>query len=740
MQRFFPRLLRVITAFSLLCSGLPSPSAIASESASVDQQLRQSFPILSSQLNATAQFRSAMRRVDGRTVSGVQTHIDQNLNVPTGLNPKERQAWMAMAERQTNSLQTFFPSHFGDAFVVEGGKTKVTLQALQANTSAPLEIQAGKVVYRNAYRDTDSLHVAKAQSSEEFLYLKHNTAPKQFDYAVHVEKGVKVKLDGGQVVFVRDGKIALRIDSPYLVDGRGEKLSKPVHWELVGAQVEGSQHIRLVLDAQGLSYPLVIDPAWSGTGLLAISREYHTATRLSNGKVLVTGGFNNGTTLNSAELYDPATGSWSNTGSLITARYGHTATLLPNGKVLVAGGLLGTTLSSAELYDPATGTWSATGSLATARYFSTATSLLNGKVLVAGGFNIGSGILGSAELYDPSTGTWSTTGSLATARYLYTATLLANGKVLAVGGLSGSVQNSTAQSSTELYDPGTGTWSTTGSLTAARYSHAATILANGRVLAVGGFANGSYLASAELYNSQTGTWSATGSLANARQFHTATLLANGNVLVAGGQGILSDLTSAELYDSTTGTWSTTASMSSARELHTATLLTNGKVLAAAGYDGNYLNSSELFDLAGIAYKFYSVAPCRIVDTRNTSTPTLTVNATASYVVNSVGPTGSYSAQGGSASGCNLPTDAKAVFFNFVAVNATGAGFFQAWPFGSPIPTASVLNYANVQSLNLANGIVLPVCDPATATCTKDLNVQANQSAIQLVIDVVGYFK
>ena len=89
---------------------------------------------------------------------------------------------------------------------------------------------------------------------------------------------------------------------------------------------------------------------------------------LPNGKVLVAGGYNPGGYLDSAELYDPASGTWGATGSLNTARYSHTATLLPNGKVLVAGGINGLGfLSSAELYDPASGTWTATGSLSTAR-------------------------------------------------------------------------------------------------------------------------------------------------------------------------------------------------------------------------------------------------------------------------------------------------------------------------------------------------------------------------------------
>ena len=143
---------------------------------------------------------------------------------------------------------------------------------------------------------------------------------------------------------------------------------------------------------------------------MATARQAHTATLLSDGRVLVAGGSvsnNDGYQVASAELYDPATGTWSPTGSMLEARQQQTATLLGNGKVLIEGGVAysdapGTVFASAELYDPADGTWTATGSMSEARHANTATLLANGKVLVAGG--AGGGYLASAELYDPSTG------------------------------------------------------------------------------------------------------------------------------------------------------------------------------------------------------------------------------------------------------------------------------------------------------------------------------------------------
>jgi hypothetical protein len=196
--------------------------------------------------------------------------------------------------------------------------------------------------------------------------------------------------------------------------------------------------------------------------------------------------------------------TWSSAGSTSTFRIGHTATLLPNGKVLVVGGVNPISQqeqkATAELYDPGTGTWSSTGSLAEGRANHTATLLPNGKVLVAGGVSILDGspeistpLTVSTELYDPGTGSWSLTGSPASGRYRHTATPLPDGKVLVAGGAI--LFESLHTVSAEVYDPGTGTWSSTGSMAVGRTSHTATPLRNGKVMVVGG----SPYPTAELY-------------------------------------------------------------------------------------------------------------------------------------------------------------------------------------------------------------------------------------------------
>jgi len=325
---------------------------------------------------------------------------------------------------------------------------------------------------------------------------------------------------------------------------------------------------------------------------MATQRAAHTATLLPDGKVLVAGGFTGGGSLASAEVFDPATSTFASAGNMNASRAGHTATLLPNGKVLIAGGYNGSYLASAELYDPAAHTFMPTGIMVTARSGHVATLLNNGKVLLAGGIGTGWTFLADAELYDPATNTFIATGGMTTARESHTATLLKNGNVLITGGHKDRRPAITIYSSAEIYNPASGTFSSTGNLTVRRHKHDASLLADGRVLIVGGSderdGRGAYR-NAEVFNPTTGTSTAVGAMNDARYKlqGTAVLLNNGKVLIAGGAN------RAEVFDPATNTFSFAAgNMGTMRLFATATLLRNGEVLITGGYDDSQAVSAN----------------------------------------------------------------------------------------------------------------------------------------------------
>ena len=328
-----------------------------------------------------------------------------------------------------------------------------------------------------------------------------------------------------------------------------------------------------------------------------------------------------------------------------TAPYGETATLLRDGRVLVSEAC-GT---GAELFDASTDSFTPTGTSTSRRGYATATLLRDGRVLIAGGVECPNaeddGIWASAELYDPATGTFTATGSMSVPREFHTATLLADGRVLIAGGYSGPAAVATGAiklasvrtaetstsilSSAEIYDPATGTFSPTGSMTTFRDHHTATLLKDGRVLLTGGGGEAyASSTSADVYDPVTGRFTATGAMRTGRWLHTATLLPDGRVLVVGGRSPKDSVyDSAEVFDPTSGPFRAAGTMAEGRQQHTATLLRDGRVLIAGGYwsdgqDWRVLSSAEMYDPGSRTFRRIGSMGTPRMETRRFRFPTV----------------------------------------------------------------------------------------------------------------------
>jgi Galactose oxidase, central domain len=168
-----------------------------------------------------------------------------------------------------------------------------------------------------------------------------------------------------------------------------------------------------------------------------------------------------------AEMYDPATSSFTSVHAHMKSdRVGAAAVKLNDGRVLIVGGKSGrmmtsrlrniasfTPLNTAEIYDPESGTFIRTGDMSAPHYLATATMLDDGNVLVVGGWRIqGPIVVGmrDADIFQPETNRFTGVAQTNVARLTNTATLLNDGEVLIAGGVA---DKSLITAAVEFYSP-----------------------------------------------------------------------------------------------------------------------------------------------------------------------------------------------------------------------------------------------------------------------------------------------
>jgi len=449
----------------------------------------------------------------------------------------------------------------------------------------PAAVVEKAVVFERAAVDTDVVHVASPTMVEEFRVLRTEHANNTFRWSMR--KGPRVHTvrvrDGHFEIVDRDDLVVFQGTPVFAVDAKGARR------DLAISVSEASDTVTLTasIDVSGLTYPIVVDPAWTAANSMSTTRG-RPAFGLLGTKVIVAGGQSaSAAVLSTAETWDTLTGVWASAGSMATARAGATGVVHGTKFVVV----MGAATNTANVYDGAS--WSTT-TLALGERQSAAVVYMPSvaKTLLVGGHTSTGAPLSTAEAYNGTS--WTSVASMGTVRDSEPAAvwLPTVNKVLVFGGMGASAMLSSA----ELYNPATNTWAATGAMDATGFGYRAVVLPNGKVLVHSGWHGAATLPI--IYDPATGTWSSAPNAA-ARKDGVAAVLSTGKVLLAAGyRGSSNYVSSADLYDPTAGTWTAVSPLAAPRTYHGLVALSSGRAIAFAGQTGGpvgtAVSTAEIF--------------------------------------------------------------------------------------------------------------------------------------------------
>ena len=304
----------------------------------------------------------------------------------------------------------------------------------------------------------------------------------------------------------------------------------------------------------------VTTPKWQTIGELSQPRAYASAVALSNGKILVVGGFDRSApdVMNEqSELIDPATGIVTLLPQPLLGRVHQSMTSAWEDLVVVAGGVewhetYWSPVDRVDVFRPLQRRWVLGASLRHPRSDHAATALQDGRVLVTGG-NADTKLLASTEIYNPRGDRWTEAAPMPRARTQASAVTLVDGRVLVTGGID---VNGAPTNATFIYDPVTDSWTEGPPMTIARLQQVAVALPNGDVLFAGG--DGVASGTSEVYRFDEGRFVASGTLVTPRLVAQGAALSDGRVVLSGGLPLrmheFAPLSSVEIWNPKTGVW------------------------------------------------------------------------------------------------------------------------------------------------------------------------------------------
>jgi hypothetical protein len=488
------------------------------------------------------------------------------------------------------TLHVHLPAQANAAHVVEfDGVVGFSVRTEEIGLKpVPSEIHQGVVVYRGAVAGGDLLYKLTPTHVDEYIYFREPPAHLRREFEFDTGSAVWTLREADTMIEAlgKDGVARLRLSAPLARAADGKRRRGTAHLD--------GRKIVLDIDLAGLAAPILVDPDWSTTGSMTTAHWGDTGYRRPDGRVMAVGGCaltgcptsfvstSCGQMLANSDVWDPSSGTWTTGAPMLTARTTFAGVPLPSGDLIVAGGCTETNCTQmndagfclsqpctqatalAERYSYSTAKWMAAGTLSSPRFAQMAVTL-GDSALVAGGCDV-SGCTASVELWVAASNAWSEQAALPAPRGFGTATLLADGRVLVVGGCADPLC-ATVLDDAAVYDPVANTWTAAGTLSSPRAGHSATLLSDGTVLVAGGCVDAAcmtVLSSADI-------WTASAAAGDA------------------GQG------GADAGEAA-GSFAAAPSMAGARHHHTATLLATGEVLMAGGANasGATLPTSEVY--------------------------------------------------------------------------------------------------------------------------------------------------